>query len=134
MNKKILIAHTSWYEEYVSKMLSISKEVLKDFDCTNAVAPGALELAALAGHKIQDSSFIGILFLGIVVRGQTSHYDLVTKETFRSITNLSMDNCKLALINNVICVENMDQLEARLVKNTTNNAKALIQLIHEKSS
>ena len=134
MNKKILIVHTSWYDEYVSKMLSISKEVLKDFDCTNAVAPGALELAALAGHKIQDSSFIGILFLGIVVRGQTSHYDLVTKETFRSITNLSMDNCKLALINNVICVENMDQLEARLVKNTTNNAKALIQLIHEKSS
>ncbi len=134
MNKKILIVHTSWYEEYVSKMLSISKEVLKDFDCTNAVAPGALELAALAGHKIQDSSFIGILFLGIVVRGQTSHYDLVTKETFRSITNLSMDNCKLALINNVICVENMNQLEARLVKNTTNNAKALIQLIHEKSS
>ena len=134
MNKKILIVHTSWYDEYVSKMLSISKEVLKDFDCTNAVAPGALELAALAGHKIQDSSFIGILFLGIVVRGQTSHYDLVTKETFRSITNLSMDNCKLALINNVICVENMNQLEARLNKNTTNNAKALIQLIHEKSS
>ena len=134
MNKKILIVHTSWYEEYVSKMLSISKEVLKDFDCTNAVAPGALELAALAGHKIQDSSFIGILFLGIVVRGQTSHYDLVTKEAFRSITNLSMDNCKLALINNVICVENMDQLEARLIKNTTNNAKALIQLIDEKSS
>ena len=134
MNKKILIVHTSWYEEYVSRMINIAKDVLGDFDCTNAVAPGALELAALAGHKIQDSSFIGILFLGIIVRGQTSHYDLVTKETFRSISNLSMDNCKLALINNVICVENMDQLEARLVKNTTNNAKALIQLIHEKSS
>ena len=134
MNKKILIVHTSWYEEYVSRMINIAKDVLGDFDCTNAVAPGALELAALAGHKIQDSSFIGILFLGIVVRGQTSHYDLVTKETFRSISNLSMDNCKLALINNVICVENMDQLEARLNKNTTNNAKALIQLIHEKSS
>ncbi|MAV61307.1 MAG: hypothetical protein CMQ83_02965 [Gammaproteobacteria bacterium] len=134
MNKKILIVHTSWYEEYVSRMINIAKDVLGDFDCTNAVAPGALELAALADHKIQDSSFIGILFLGIVVRGQTSHYDLVTKETFRSISNLSMDNCKLALINNVICVENMDQLEARLIKNTTNNAKALIQLIHEKSS
>ena len=134
MNKKILIVHTSWYEEYVSRMINIAKDVLGDFDCTNAVAPGALELAALAGHKIQDSSFIGILFLGIVVRGQTSHYDLVTKETFRSISNLSMDNCKLALINNVICVENINQLEARLVKNTTNNAKALIQLIHEKSS
>ena len=134
MTKKILIIHTSWYEEYVSKMLSISKEILEDFDCTCAVAPGALELAALAAQKIQDSSFEGLLFLGIVIKGETSHYDLVTQETFRSITNLSINNYKLALINNVICVENLEQLKARLVKNTTNNAKALIQLIHEKSS
>ena len=134
MTKKILIIHTSWYEEYVSKMLSISKEILEDFDCTTAVAPGALELAALAAQKIQDSSFEGLLFLGIVIKGETSHYDLVTQETFRSITNLSINNYKLALINNVICVENLEQLKARLVKNTTSNAKALIQLIHEKSS
>tara|TARA_Y100000816_G_scaffold123266_1_gene86643 strand:+ start:607 stop:1011 length:405 start_codon:yes stop_codon:yes gene_type:complete len=134
MTKKILIIHTSWYEEYVSKMLSISKEILEDFDCTTAVAPGALELAALAAQKIQDSSFEGVLFLGIVIKGETSHYDLVTQETFRSITNLSINNYKLALINNVICVENLEQLKARLVKNTTSNAKALIQLIHEKSS
>ena len=134
MNKEILIVHTAWYQEYISKMLAISKKALEDFNCTNAVAPGALELAALAAQKLQDSSFIGVLFLGIVIRGETSHYELVTKETFRSISNLSLNNCKLAIINNVICVENIEQLEARLVKNSTNNANALIQLIHEKSS
>ena len=134
MNKEILIVHTAWYQEYISKMLAISQETLEDFNCTNAVAPGALELAALAAQKLQDSSFIGVLFLGIVIRGETSHYELVTKETFRSISNLSLNNYKLAIINNVICVENIEQLEARLVKNSTNNANALIQLIHEKSS
>ena len=134
MNKEILIVHTAWYQEYISKMLAISQETLEDFNCTNAVGPGALELAALAAQKLQDSSFIGVLFLGIVIRGETSHYELVTKETFRSISNLSLNNYKLAIINNVICVENIEQLEARLVKNSTNNAKALIQLIHEKSS
>lgn len=134
MNKEILIVHTAWYQEYISKMLAISEKALEDFNCTNAVAPGALELAALAAQKLQDSSFIGVLFLGIVIRGETSHYELVTKETFRSISNLSLNNYKLAIINNVICVENIEQLEARLVKNSTNNAKALIQLIHEKSS
>ena len=134
MNKEILIVHTAWYQEYISKMLAISEKALEDFNCTNAVAPGALELAALAAHKLQGSSFIGVLFLGIVIRGETSHYELVAKETFKSISNLSLNNCKLAIINNVICVENIEQLEARLVKNSTNNAKALIQLIHEKSS
>ena len=134
MNKEILIVHTAWYQEYISKMLAISKKALEDFNCTNAVAPGALELAALAAQKLQDSSFIGVLFLGIVIRGETSHYELVTKETFRSISNLSLNKCKLAIINNVICVENMEQLDARLVKNTTNNSNALIELVNEKSS
>ena len=134
MNKEILIVHTAWYQEYIFKMLAISEKALEDFNCTNAVAPGALELAALAAHKLQGSSFIGVLFLGIVIRGETSHYELVAKETFKSISNLSLNNCKLAIINNVICVENIEQLEARLDKNSTANAKALIQLIHEKSS
>ena len=134
MSKKILIVYTSWYEEYISEMLKISKEILEDFDYSFAVAPGALELSALASQKILNSDFEGVLFLGIVIRGETSHYDLVTRETFRSISNLSMDKLELAFINNVICVENIEQLKTRLVKNTTNNAKALIQLINEKSS
>ena len=134
MSKRILIIHTSWYEEYISEMLDISKKILKDFDCTSFVAPGALELSALAKHKISNSNFIGVLFLGIVIRGETSHYDLITREAFRSISDLTMEKSELALINNVICVEDIEQLNARLVKNTTNNAKALIQLINEKSS
>ena len=60
MNKEILIVHTAWYQEYISKMLAISQETLEDFNCTNAVAPGALELAGLAAQKLQDSSFIGV--------------------------------------------------------------------------
>jgi len=134
MSKKILIVQTSWYEEYMSKMSDISKKILKDFECISAVAPGALELSALAKHKISNSNFKGVLFLGIVIRGETSHYDLITREAFKSISNLSLEKPELALINNVICVENIEQLDARLVKNTTNNAKALIQLINEKSS
>lgn len=148
MSKKILIVHTSWYEQYISEMLNISKEILKDFDCTLAKAPGALELAPLASYKVRpeeytnllganirdEAIYSGILFLGVVIRGETSHYDLVTKETFKAINSLAMEYARLSFINNVICVENKEQLEARLIKTTTNNAKALIQLMNEKSS
>ena len=78
--------------------------------------------------------YSGILFLGIVVRGETSHYELVTEETFRSIGNMAMDFPHISIINNVICVENEDQLQKRLIDNTENNTKSLIKLIHEKSS
>ena len=42
--------------------------------------------------------------------------------------------CFADLGNNVICVENDEQLQARLEKNTRKNTEALISLINEKSS
>ena len=91
-------------------------------------------MPALAKNKILKDKYIGVLFLGIVIRGETSHYELVTNETFRSIGSLAENFCNIAIINNVICVENLAQLEKRLVKNTENNTYALIELINEKSS
>ena len=132
---KVLIVHTSWYEDYISTMVDTSiKSLEKDFKYDIAIAPGSIELAGLAKNKILQKKYVGILFLGIVIRGETSHYDLVTNETFRSIGSLAEDFCDLAIINNVICVENEDQLKERLSKVTLNNSNALIDLINEKSS
>ena len=135
---KILIVHTSWYEENINRMIHISSETLKENDYLFdvAVAPGAIELAALAKHKLlmNEGRYVGVIFLGIVIRGGTSHYDLVSNETFRSIGDLAMNFPKIAFINNVICVENLNQLEDRIEVNTLNNTKALINLINEKSS
>ena len=132
---KILIVHTSWYEEHISKMINISEEILEQkFECHKAKAPGAIELAALAKNKISKDKYIAILFLGIVIRGHTSHYNLITNETFRSIGVLAENFPDISIINNVICVENEGQLNERIIKNTTNNTNSLIHLINEKSS
>ena len=131
---KILIVHTSWYEEDITKMIDISVEILEQkFACVKAKAPGAIELAALAKSKMHKENYVGVIFHGIVIRGETSHYDLVTNETFRSIGSLSENFFNIAVINNVLCVENTTQLSERLEKNTRNNTDALISLINEKS-
>ena len=65
-------------------MVDISSESLSNnFNLSFACAPGAIELAALAKHKIMSTNekFVGVIFLGIVIRGGTSHYELVTNET-----------------------------------------------------
>ena len=125
---KILIVHTSWYEEEITKMIDISVEILEQkFTCVKAKAPGAIELAALAKSNMHKENYVG------VIRGETSHYDLVTNETFRSIGSLSENFFDIAVINNVLCVENTTQLLERLEKNTRNNTNALISLINEKS-
>ncbi len=131
---KILIVHTSWYEEDITKMIDISVEILEQkFACVKAKAPGAIELASLAKSKMQKENYVGVICHGIVIRGETSHYDLVTNETFRSIGSLSENFFDIAVINNVLCVENTTQLLERLEKNTRNNTNALISLINEKS-
>ena len=134
----ILIVHTSWYTEYIDSMIQTSSEILSEaaYSMDLAKAPGAIELAALAKNKIcnNQEKYIGVLFLGIVVRGETSHYELVTNETFRSIGALAIDYPNISFINNVICVENKEQLLKRMLINTKNNTTALVQLINEKSS
>ena len=131
---KILIVHTSWYEENITKMIDISVEILEQkFACVKAKAPGAIELASLAKSKMHKENYVGVICHGIVIRGETSHYDLVTNETFRSIGSLSENFFNIAVINNVLCVENTNQLLERLEKNTRNNTNALISLINEKS-
>ena len=131
---KILIVHTSWYEEDITKMIDISVEILEQkFACVKAKAPGAIELAALAKSKMHKENYVGVICNGVVIRGETSHYDLVTNETFRSIGSLSENFFDIAVINNVLCVENTTQLLERLEKNTRNNTNALISLINEKS-
>ena len=130
----VLIVHTSWYEKYISQMIKVSSEILNnDFKCSIAKAPGAIELAALAKNKLNKNAFVGVIFMGIIIRGETSHYDLVTQETFRSIGSLAENYFDIAIINNVLCVENENQLIERLEKNTKNNTNALISLIDEKS-
>jgi|TARA_B000000475_G_scaffold137481_1_gene110798 6,7-dimethyl-8-ribityllumazine synthase len=138
---KILVVQTAWYEEETVDMSNIvinileNNELDKTTQVITATAPGALELAAVAKHHIvKHDDYIGIIFNGIVKRGETIHYELVTNETFRSIGSLAENFCNIAIINNVICVENLAQLEKRLVKNTENNTYALIELINEKSS
>ena len=131
---KVLIVHTGWYRESVEKMNQFSIEVIeKKYTFDRVEAPGAIELAALAKNKILKNKYIGVIFNGIVIRGETSHYDLISNETFRSIGILAENFYDIAVINNVICVENEDQLKERLEKNTKNNTKALMLLINEKS-
>ena len=123
---KVLIVHTGWYPESIEIMNHISIEILeKKYSFEKVAAPGAIELAALAKSKILKNEYVGIIFNGVVMRGATSHYDLISNETFRSIGSLAENFCDIAVINNVICVENGDQLKERLEKNTKNNTNAV---------
>ena len=140
---RFVVVHTSWYQEYINDMKEIISEELSGLEGLEVwfyEVPGSLELAAMGKraliegvtHDDGDERLGGIIFCGVVVRGETTHYELVTTETFREIGNLALDYPDIAIINNVICVENVEQLKIRNKKNTLNNVKALKTLAKSK--
>ena len=131
---RFVVVHTSWYQEYINDMKEVISEELTGLEVNFYEVPGSLELAAMGKKVIQKSKggIAGVIFCGVVVRGETSHYDLVTAETFREIGNLALDYPDIAIINNVICVENEEQLKIRNKKNTLNNVKGLKTLAKSK--
>ena len=70
--------------------------------------PGALEIPAAIAMAAGTSSFLGFIALGCIIRGQTSHYDIVSNESARGLMYLSIEK-KLAIGNGIITVENAEQ-------------------------
>ena len=136
---RFVVVHTSWYQEYINDMKEIISEELTGLEVSFYEVPGSLELAAMGKKVIElilkkesKGGIAGVIFCGAVVRGETTHYELVATETFREIGNLALDYPDIAIINNVICVENEEQLKIRNKKNTLNNVKGLKTLAKSK--
>jgi len=74
--------------------------------------PAAIAMADTAGHDDPARRFDGFVALGCVIRGETSHYDLVCGESARGLQTLAVDR-ELAIGNGIITVENAAQAWAR---------------------
>jgi 6,7-dimethyl-8-ribityllumazine synthase len=75
--------------------------------------PGAFELPMAAKLCAQTGRYAGVACLGAVIRGETSHYDLVCNEAARGIMNVQLETgvpCGFG----VLTVDTYDQALARL--------------------
>jgi 6,7-dimethyl-8-ribityllumazine synthase len=74
--------------------------------------PAALAMAVEAGRRFEPAAFDGFVLLGCVIRGETSHYDIVAGESARAVMDLSIEH-NLALGNGILTVENAQQAHVR---------------------
>jgi 6,7-dimethyl-8-ribityllumazine synthase len=74
--------------------------------------PGAFELPLAAKYAAESGRYAGVVCLGAVIRGETSHYEHVCAEAARGIAQVSLDTgvpCAFG----VLTVETMEQALAR---------------------
>ena len=77
--------------------------------------PGALEIPAVIAMAEESGQYDAYIALGCVIRGETSHYDIVAIESARALVDLSVEE-KIAIGNGILTVENKAQAIARADK------------------
>lgn len=109
---KALIIEADFYKHISDHLKSGAIHTLKQYDVDYDVltVPGALEIPAALLFSIENNyiSYDCFVVLGCIIRGETSHYDIVCNESARGLYNLSLKH-SLALGNGILTVENEEQ-------------------------
>jgi 6,7-dimethyl-8-ribityllumazine synthase len=117
-----LIAEARFYTDLADELAAGAIEVLEAEGHTyeRVSVPGALEIpgAMMIGYR-NPKAYDGYIALGVVIRGETSHYDIVAGESSRALMDLTL-NPGLAIGNGIQTVENRDQAWARAKRSDKN--------------
>ncbi|MSO74081.1 MAG: 6,7-dimethyl-8-ribityllumazine synthase [Alphaproteobacteria bacterium] len=87
----ILIVEARFYADIADAMAAGAMRALKAAGATveRAPVPGAFELPAALRMAIEGGRYHGYVALGCVIRGDTSHYDIVCNETSRGLGEIA---------------------------------------------
>ncbi|QGZ33118.1 6,7-dimethyl-8-ribityllumazine synthase [Stappia indica] len=116
---RILIIDARFYDDIADALVAGAMDVLEGqgADVTRVSVPGVLEIPAalamaLAAMEAGTADYDGFVLLGCVIRGETSHYDIVANESARAVMELTID-AALPLGNGILTVENGEQAWVR---------------------
>ena len=138
MKKKILIVVANYYPNISKKLKeSAQKEVSNIFKQPNfhdelvtIDVPGIFEIPVIISKNINN--FDGFVALGCVIKGQTPHFELISKVTIDALMNLSIEH-KKPIGNGIIACLNEKQALERAETNRKNKggeaAKAVLSVL-----
>jgi len=110
----LLIVDARFYDHIQDRLLEGAVAVLEAAGATSerVTVPGALEVPTAIALADASERFDGYVALGCVIRGETSHYEIVAGESARGLIQLGIERgCPIG--NGILTVENEAQALAR---------------------
>ena len=100
-------------EFIVSKLVSGAEDALvrhgvDSYSITLAWVPGAYEIPVIAKKMAESGRYDAVICLGAVIKGSTSHYDLVCNEVSKGIAAVSLET-GVPVLFGVITTDNIEQ-------------------------
>ena len=110
---KFLIVEARFYDHLNDMLIAGAKAALtaKGHEVEVITVPGALEIPGAIMLASDTDRYDGFVALGVVIRGETYHFEIVAGESARGIMALTMDG--LAVGNGILTVENEAQAIVR---------------------
>lgn len=133
----ILIAEARFYAHLNDMLLDGARGAIEAAGHTHETitVPGALELPGAIALAAETGKYDAYVALGVVIRGETYHFEIVAGESARGLMALTMDG--IAVGNGILTVENEQQAIARANPKHANKgggaAEAALALLELKS-
>jgi 6,7-dimethyl-8-ribityllumazine synthase len=110
---RVLIAEARYYAHLNDMLLAGARAAIEagGHEHETVVVPGALELPAAIALSAESGRYDAFVALGVVIRGETWHFEIVAGESARGLMALTLDG--LAIGNGILTVENEAQALVR---------------------
>jgi 6,7-dimethyl-8-ribityllumazine synthase len=113
MMARLLIVEARFYEHLNDMLIAGARTALETagHEAELLTVPGALEVPGAIAAAAESGRYEGFVALGVVIRGETYHFEIVAGESSRGIMALTMDG--IAIGNGILTVENEAQAIVR---------------------
>ena len=132
---RFLIVEARFYDHLNDMLVAGARAALEvaGHDVDVLTVPGALEIPGAIALASESGQYDGYVGIGVVIRGETYHFEIVAGESARGIMALTMDG--MAIGNGILTVENEDPALVRADPNQKDKggeaahaARALLKL------
>ena len=110
---KFLIVEARFYDHLNDMLVAGARAAIEDAGhaCEVITVGGALEIPGAIVLAAESGRYEGFVAIGVVIRGETYHFEIVAGESARGIMALTMDG--IAIGNGILTVENEAQALVR---------------------
>ena len=135
---RFAIVASRWNDEIVSRLIEGARTALEEASADEGAVeifrvPGSFEIALCAMKAANSGRFHAVICLGVIIRGETPHFEYVAGATARGINDVSLRS-GVPLLFGVITADNIDQANDRAGKNENNKgyeaAMAAVEVVN----
>ena len=126
-NKKIAIVHSLFNEKICRSLVKAAKATLLNNHINKNkikvyAVPGAFEIPLVVKRVLETGQFDGVIALGCIIRGDTPHFEYVSKAVTDGCLRVQLDtNCPVTF--GILTVDNQIQADVRSADNDFNKGR-----------